>query len=95
MRSISIDIDIQDIIWSMSKYDRREFFNEMQDEGYVSKSCIITNDGEVKAPAHIERNALNESQDDFNIAIQKLFNNGWRLTSEEEEYIINISKRFI
>lgn len=36
-----------------------------------------------------------ESKDDFNRALQKLFNNGWKLTSEEEQYIINLSKRFI
>jgi hypothetical protein len=94
MRSISIDVDIVDIIWGMSSYDRREFFKAMQDEGYISESCVITKDGEVKAPGHIERNALAESTDEFNLALQKLFGNGWRVTKEQEEYIINLSKQF-
>ena len=94
MRSISIGVDIDDIVWSMSEYDRREFFKEMQKEGYISDLCVITKDGEVKAPGHIERNALAESTDEFNQALHKLYGNGWRLTVEEEQTIINISKRF-
>jgi len=94
MRSISMDIYIDDIIWGMNKYDRKVFFQEMQDEGYISEACIITDEGEVKAPDHIERNAKYESQDEFNHALQKLFGNGWKLPKEEEEYIINIAKRF-
>jgi hypothetical protein len=33
MRSISVDVDIDDIIWGMGKYDRKAFFQAMQDEG--------------------------------------------------------------
>ena len=94
MSSISIDVDIDDIIWGMGSYDRREFFKSMQDEGYISKSCIITKDGEVKAAGHIERNKLAESTSEFNNALQTLFGKGWLLTKEQEEYIINLSKRF-
>lgn len=94
MSTFSIDLDIDDIIYSMTRYDRKEFFEEMQQQGYISESCVITNEGEVEASAHLERNAKYSSQNEFNHALQKLFDNGWRLTSEEEEYIINISKRF-
>jgi len=94
MRSISVEVDIIDIIWGMSKYDRREFFNRMQEEGYISKSCVITNEGSVEASAHTERKTLAESEDEFNLALHKLIGNGWKLTKEQEEYIINLSKRF-
>jgi hypothetical protein len=94
MRSISIDVDIVDIIWGMSSYDRKEFFTCMQEEGYISKSCIITKDGEIKAANNVEQRVLAESKDEFNLALQKLFGNGWRVTKEQEEYIINLSKRF-
>lgn len=94
MSSISIDVDIEDIIWGMGTYDRKAFFKAMSAEGYISKSCVITEDGEVKAAAHIERNTVAASKDEFNHALQVLFGNGWRLTKEEEEYIINLSKRF-
>lgn len=94
MRSISVLVDIIDIVWGMSKYDRREFFDHMQKEGYISKSCVITSEGGVEVSAHTERKALAESEDEFNIALNKLFGNGWKLTKEQEEYIINLSKRF-
>ncbi len=94
MSSIQIDVDIDDIIWGMGKYDRKAFFNRMQDEGYISEACVITKDGEVQASGHIEKRAIAESKDEFNQALQKLFGNGWKLTKEQEDYIINLSKRF-
>jgi hypothetical protein len=94
MSSINIDVDIEDIIWGMGTYDRKTFFKAMQENDYISKSCVITNDGYVKASAHVGRRILDESTDEFNLALHKLFGNGWRLTKEEEEYIINLSKRF-
>ena len=94
MSSISIDVDIDDIIWGMGSYDRREFFESMKDRGYISESCIITKDGEVKAAGHIERNKLSESNDDFNRALQTLFGKGWLLTKEQEQYVIELAKRF-
>lgn len=92
--SISIDVDIDDILYGMNRWDRRAFFQAMQEDGYISKSCVITNDGEVKAPRHIEQNAEYESNNEFNQALQKLFGNGWKLTLEQEQYIIELSKRF-
>jgi hypothetical protein len=94
MSSISIDVDIDDIIWGMGSYDRREFFKSMQDEGYISKSCIITKDGEVKAAGHIERNKLAESTNEFNHALRTLFGKSWLLTKEQEQYVIELAKRF-
>ena len=94
MGSINIDVAIEDIIYAMSKYDRREFFEAMQDNEYISKSCVVTNDGFVEASSRIERRALDENTDEFNIALNKLFNNGWKLTKEQEGYIIELSKRF-
>ena len=37
MGSINIDVAIEDIIYGMGKYDRREFFEAMQDNEYISK----------------------------------------------------------
>jgi hypothetical protein len=94
MGSFNIDVDFDDIIGSMSKYDRKQFFKEMQNEGYISEFCEITNDGEVQAAPHIEKKAIDESTDDFNQALQSLWNNGWKLTKEQEDYVIELAKRF-
>jgi hypothetical protein len=92
--SISIDVDIDDILYGMNRWDRKQLFKALQEDGYISKSCIITEDGEVKASAYVERNALDESKDEFNHALQVLFGKGWLLTKEQEQYIIELSKRF-
>ena len=94
MSYISVDIDMDDVISAMSRYDRRKFFEYMQDDGIISKSCVITSNGEVKAPTHIEQNASYNTTNEFNQALQKLFGNGWRMTLEQEQYIIELSKRF-
>jgi len=92
--NIDVDIDIDDIISGMSRHDRRKFFESMKEDGYISDCCLITNDGEVKASAHIEKRAIEESEDEFNQALQKLFGNGWKLTKGQEQYIIQLSKQF-
>ena len=48
----------------------------------------------IQVSPYAERKALIESDDDFNNALSLLYNNGWKLTKEQEEYIINLSKRF-
>ncbi len=94
MSYISIDVDIDDLIYGMGRYDRRKFFERMQNDGHISEACIITYEGEVKAPAHIERNALDNESNEFNQALNKLYGNGWRMTLEQEQYIIELAKRF-
>jgi hypothetical protein len=86
---MNIDIDIDDIVHSMGSYDRKELFRALQQDGYIPENITITNDGS------IELSKLYKSDDDFNVALKKLYNNGWKLTLEEENYIINLSKRFL
>lgn len=95
MSYVSVDIEIDDIISNMGRFDRKVFFQHMQKSGYISKLCVITNEGEVKCTDNVEKKAVSQSNDQFNNALEKLFNNGWKLTKEEEEYVINLSKRFI
>lgn len=94
MSTISIDVDIDEIVWAMGKYDRKELFKEMQKEGYIPKECNISNDGELKLPNLWEQKKLADSKNEFNQALQKLFNNGWRLTNEQEQYIVDLAKQF-
>lgn len=94
MSYISVDVDIDDILYDMSSYDRRRFLEHMQDDEIISKSCIVTKDGRVEAPVHIERNASYNETNEFNQALRKLFGNGWKLTLEQEQYIIELAKRF-
>jgi hypothetical protein len=78
MSYISVDVDIDDIVYSMSDRDKQELVDELYEDGFIPKSMSLYDNP--KTP--------------FDEACLKLFNEGWRLTREEEEFIINISKRF-
>jgi hypothetical protein len=60
----SIDIDIDEIIYAMSSYEKQELADE-----------------------HID--------DDWNEQVNKLFNNKWRLTKEDEETILRITNKLV
>lgn len=94
MSYITIDVDIDDVINSMGRWERRELLQNLQEDGYIPKECTIDNDGTVKLPSFMQKNIDESNNNDFNLSLQKLYNIGWKLTTEEEQYIINIAKRF-
>jgi hypothetical protein len=87
---MNVNIDIDELLFSMSKWERKELLEGLKEDGYIADSCIITKEGCVES-----RSGLAHEGDQVNEALSKLWNNGWKLTKEEEETIINISKRFI
>lgn len=92
---IQIDVNIDDIISALDKYDRRELMEGLQHDGYIPKECLIESDGSVELPSLMRKKIDCVTNNDFNRALQKLYNNGWKLTSEEEQYVINLSERFV
>jgi hypothetical protein len=76
---MNVDIDIDDILWSMSTREKQQLVDELYNDGYT--------------PASLQ-DELDRSTDDFSAACKKLAGEAWRLTREEEDFIINISKRF-
>lgn len=48
---IQIDIDIDDILSSLSRYDRRELMTGLQQDEYIPKECTITDDGSIELPS--------------------------------------------
>ena len=78
MSYVSVDVDIDDVLWGMTSRDKQELADDLYDDGYI--------------PKQIQK--VIEPKDDFSIACKKLMGQSWRLSREEEEFIINISKRF-
>ena len=68
-------------------------FEPMQSEGLISKLCKISKDGVVEVPLSVERSALVESEDEFNKALQTMFNQAWRMSIDDINTIIAISKK--
>ena len=76
----SIDIDIDDILWGMSDYEKQELVDDLYEDGYVAKKDIQNTDGDL---------------DEFDSAVSKLLGNGWKLTKEDEETILRIANKII
>lgn len=91
MSSISIDIELDEIVSSLTRYDRVRLFEILQDDGYINKALTITKEGEIDLPSSKSKNFSNN---DFNKSLQILFNQGWRLSLEEEEIINKIAAKY-
>ena len=76
----SIDIEIDDILYSLSGYEKQELVDELYDDGYVAKQV---------------KQVIDEDLDDWDEAILKLKGNKWRLTKEDEETILRITNKLI
>jgi hypothetical protein len=76
-----IDIDINDILYDMSDYEKQELVDELYEDGYVAKDDV--------------RNDSDGDGSDWDEAVRKLIGNKWRLTSEDEETILRITNKII
>ena len=81
MSYITVDVDIDEIIFgpSLSNSERQALADNLYDDGYI--------------PKQVQKESY-EHEDEFSLACQKLKYQSWRLSREEEEFIINLSKRF-
>jgi hypothetical protein len=79
--SVSVDVDIDDILWSASNRDKQTLADRLYEDGFkATKDTDETYD---------------DPKTEFDEACLKLFGNGWRVTKEQEDYIIELSKRFL
>jgi hypothetical protein len=72
-----IDIEIDEILYGMSSWEKQELANELYADGYVAKKD--------------KRN----TDDEWNDQIDKLFNNKWRLSKEDEKTILRITNKLV
>lgn len=77
----SIDIDIDDILYSLSSYEKQELADELYDDGYCPKQIGAHPDDEVRS--------------EWDDQIIKLIGNSWRLTPEDERTILRITSKIV
>jgi len=77
--SVNVDVDIDDILWSATTRDKQKLADRLYEDGIIATKDI---------------NETYDPQTEFDEACLKLFSNGWRLSREEEQFIISLSKRF-
>lgn len=83
MSYVSIDVDIDDVLWNMSDREKQKLVDELYDEGFTPKEI----EKKLDPPVSVGESFFNE-------ALNKLKGNWNRLSNEEEQIIINIAKRF-
>jgi hypothetical protein len=77
----NINIDIENILWDLSDYEKQEIVDDLFDEGFIAKKD--------------QRFDTDSDGDEWDEAVKKLVGNKWRLTSEDEETILKITKKII
>jgi hypothetical protein len=87
MASISVDVDIDDILWDMTSYEKQELVNELYEDGYVPK--------QVQAIADREDAISSAGPFDFDGQVQKLIGNSWRLSNNDVETILKITNKLV
>lgn len=75
----SINIEIEDILWDMSDREKQQLVDDLYEDGYIAKKD------------EAEKSFDNE----WNESVNKLFNNKWRLSKEDEATILRITKKII
>jgi hypothetical protein len=78
----NIDIDIDDIIYGLDRFEKQSLVDELYDDGYVPKQLEGTL-------------ADGEDADDWDEQVKKLKGNKWRLSKEDEETILKITNKII
>lgn len=78
----SIDIDIDDIVYSLSSWEKQELADELYDDGYIPKQM-----GKIHPD--------DEYISSFDEQVGKLIGNGWKLSKEDEETILKITKKLV
>ena len=76
----SIDIEIDEILWSMSSREKQELADELYDDGYCPKQV---------------KQILDEDLNEWDEQIIKLKGNKWRLSKEDEETILRITNKLV
>lgn len=76
-----IEIEIEDILWDMSDYEKQELVDNLYDDGFVAKNDNL--------------NDSNDDLSDWDLSVKKLLGNSWRLSKEDEQTILEITKKLI
>ena len=86
----SVDIDIDDFLWSCSKYDIKDLIRLLVEDGHLPKE-VINSKGDIKE--EITKKGKGESE--FSEKIDLLKNKYYSLTTEEEEFMNQIFKKYL
>jgi hypothetical protein len=77
-----VDIDVDDFLSACSDSERKELIEALVEDGYIKRESLLNPD---------KHGAVNE----FDNACAHMIGNSWRLSKEDEDKIIEISKKIV
>ena len=77
-----VDIDVDDFLSACSDSERKELIEALVEDGYIKRESLLNPD---------KQGAVNE----FDNACAHMIGNSWRLSKEDEDKIIEISKNIV
>ena len=88
---MNIDIDVDEVLWSMSRSEKREMLESLLDDmdHKVIMECLKKTNLTSKLP----NIGSNESEEEFNTKVMSLINNRYKLSRQEELFITNLCTR--
>ena len=88
--NVNVDLDIDDILWNLSKYEKKELLSELISEMDIEDVIkIIKSTNLTPELATISL----VSDEEFNQKIIGLLNNRHKLTNEDEKFLYTIAER--
>ena len=97
--NVNVDIDIEDILWSMGKYDMERLLSELLEEMEPESIRIAINrlkdeNKKLICVGLINANNTTLCEDSFNDSLAKLSANYISLRKEDQEIIEAIAKKY-
>lgn len=86
----NVDIDIDDFLWSCSKYDINELIKALVEDGHLPKE-VINSEGEVKE----ELNRKGKGEIEFSEKLDSLKNKYYSISQDDEEYLNRIFAKYL
>jgi len=90
MPTFDLDLDVDDIIYEMNTFEKKEMYEALRDD-LGEENLIQASIKGIKIDIPNNPSLMDE---ELLKALLKIFNSRYNLSSEEEDYLINFSKKF-
>lgn len=88
---MDIDISVDEMLYGMTRSEKREMLESLLDDmdHKVIMECLKNSNVTSKLPNVVSK----ESDEDFNMKVMSLINNRYKLSQQEELFILNLCGR--
>ena len=88
---MTIAVEVEDVLWSMTSREKKEMFEELLSELDINWIMECLKDANISSK--LSKSVDKNSEEEFNKKILSLINNSFKLTKEEEDLISKKSDR--